>query len=139
LAELPQFYADMFGWREKAEGVAAVFHALPADEQTRTVIFGENYGRAGAIDYWAEELGLPGAISNHNSYWWWGPGGDVVETVIALGGNREDLESSFEHVELAGIAGCRWCLPYERDLPIYVCRGLRTPMGSVWEEIRHYD
>jgi hypothetical protein len=139
LAELPQFYADMFGWREKAEGVAAVFHALPADEQTRTVIFGENYGRAGAIDYWAEELGLPGAISNHNSYWWWGLGGDVVETVIVLGGNREDLESSFEHVELAGLADCRWCLPYERELPIYVCRGLRTPMGSLWEEIRHYD
>ncbi|MBZ0114666.1 MAG: glycosyltransferase family 39 protein [Thermoanaerobaculia bacterium] len=139
LAELPQFYADMFGWRAKAEAVATVFHSLPAEEQQKTVIFGENYGRAGAIDYWSEELGLPGAISNHNSYWWWGPGRGEVETVIVLGGDREDLEGSFEDVELAGFAGCRWCIPYERDLPIYVGRGLRVSMGDLWTEIRHYD
>ena len=104
LAELPQFYADMFGWREKAEAVAAVYHALPARDRERAVIFGNNYGRAGAIDYWADELGLPGAIGNHNSYWMWGPGDWTGEVGIALGGDRDDLERRFQSVELAGRA-----------------------------------
>ena len=139
LAELPQFYADMFGWREKAEAVAAVYHALPKRDRERAAIFGNNYGRAGAIDYWSDELGLPGAIGNHNSYWMWGPGDWPGEVGIALGGDRDDLESRFASVELAGRATCRWCIPYERDLPIYVCRGLLLPVEELWPLAKHYD
>jgi len=139
LAELPQFYADMFGWREKAEAVAAVYHALPQQDQEKAVIFGHNYGRSGAIDYWADELGLPGAVGNHNSYWWWGPGDWTGEVAIVLGGDREDLERRFASVELAGRAPCRWCIPYERNLPIYVCRHLFLPVDELWRLAKHYD
>ena len=31
--ELPQFYADMFGWEEKAAAVAEVYQALPSEER----------------------------------------------------------------------------------------------------------
>ncbi len=139
LAELPQFYADMFGWRAKAEAVAAVYHALPEEDRARAAIFAENYGRAGAIDYWADELGLPGALGNHNSYWIWGPGDADGDVVLVLGGDREDLEERFASVELAGRADCTWCIPYERDLPIHVCRGLRTPLDELWPHMKHYD
>lgn len=139
LAELPQFYADMFGWRAKAEAVAAVYHALPERDRARAVIFGENYGRAGAIDRWADELGLPGAISDHNNYWLWGPGDSRGEVVIVLGGDTEDLAERFVSVEIAGRADCRWCIPYERDLPIHVCRGLRWPLQEIWPRLKHYD
>lgn len=139
LAELPQFYADMFGWRAKAEAVAAVYHALPEEDRARAAIFAENYGRAGAIDYWSDELGLPGAIGNHNNYWIWGPGDADGDVVLVLGGDREDLEERFASVELAGRADCDWCIPYERDLPIYVCRDLQTPLDELWPHMKHYD
>ncbi|MFP3939342.1 MAG: hypothetical protein ACLF0P_03465 [Thermoanaerobaculia bacterium] len=118
--------------------MAAVYHALPARDRERAVIFAENYGRAGAIDYWADELGLPGAISSHNNYWLWGPAGSKGEVVIVLGGETEELREQFASVEIAGRADCPWCIPYERDLPIHVARDLELPMDQVWPEIRHY-
>ncbi len=139
LAELPQFFADMFGWKAKAEAVAAVYHALPPEDRQKTAIFGNNYGRAAAVDYWRDELGLPEAIGNHNNYWQWGPGDSTGEILLVLGGDQEDLESRFVSVELAGRADCRWCIPYERNLPIYLCRGLRIPLDELWPLAKHYD
>jgi len=139
LGELPQFYADMFGWKAKAEAVAAVYHRLPAEDQARAAIFGGDYGRAGAIDYYADEYGLPKAIGNHNNYWIWGPGDATGDVVIVLGGEIEDLERRFESVEVAGIASCDYCMPYEDDLPIHVCRTLRLPIAELWPLAKHYD
>ncbi len=139
LAELPQFYADMFGWEAKAAAVAEVFHALPAADREEAVVFADNYGRAGAIDYFAEEYGLPAAIGSHNNYWLWGPGEATGEVLIVLGGDRDDLERRFQRVEVAGTARCRYCIPYERDLSIHVCRGLRLEMAELWPVIGHYD
>ncbi len=129
----------MFGWEEKARAVAEVYHALPADEREAAAIFAENYGRSGAIDYWADEHGLPGAIGNHNSYWLWGPGDADGSVIIVLGGDREGLEKRFASVELAGIATCDYCIPYERDVPIHVARGLQVPIRELWPKIGHYD
>jgi hypothetical protein len=129
----------MFGWERKASAVAEVYRALPAEERAVAAIFADNYGRAGAIDYWAEEYGLPGAIGNHNNYWLWGPGRATGQVVIVLGGDRADLEERFASVEVAGVARCDYCIPYERDLPIHVARGLRQPIGELWPHIGHYD
>ena len=63
LGRLPQFYADMHGWRELAEAVAKVHQSLPPADQARSCVFGQNYGEAGAIDFFAVELGSPPAIS----------------------------------------------------------------------------
>jgi hypothetical protein len=139
LAELPQFYADMFGWEEKARAVAEVYHALPAEERRKAAIFASNYGRSGAIDYFADEYDLPGAIGNHNNYWLWGPGAATGEVVVVLGGELDDLERRFESVELAGVAACDYCIPYERDLPIYVCRDPLLTIEELWPLAKHYD
>jgi hypothetical protein len=102
-------------------------------------IFAENYGRAGAIDHFGLELGLPNAISSHNSYWLWGPGDFSGEVLIVLGGERERLEASFESVEQAGQVPCRFCMPSESDLPIFVCRDLKLPISKFWERIKNYS
>ncbi|MGB5392368.1 MAG: glycosyltransferase family 39 protein [Thermoanaerobaculia bacterium] len=139
LAELPQFYADRFGWEEKAAAVAQVYDSLPPEDREVAAVFGENYGRAGAIDHFGPGLGLPYAISPHNSYWLWGPRHFTGEVVIVLGGEREGLESSFESVEWAGQVPCRLCMPYESDLPIFVCRDLKLPITEVWERLKNYS
>ena len=139
LAQLPQFYADMFGWEQKAAAVAAIYHTLPAADRARAAIFSENYGRAGAIDYYADEYDLPGAIGNHNNYWIWGPGEATGEVVIFLGGDEEDLRQRFTSLEVAGVATCDDCIPYERNLPIFVGRGMQLPIEELWPLIGHYD
>jgi hypothetical protein len=140
LAELPQHYADHFGWPEKAAAVARVFRALPAAEQAGVILFTTNYGRAGAIDFFGAELGLPKATCGHNNYWLWGPPAQAQNpVVILLGGEREDHQQVFDRVELAGVATCEYCMPYERDVPIFVARGPRVSIREIWPRLKHYD
>jgi len=51
LTQLPQYYADMFGWENMAATVSKVYLSLPPDERKKTVVFAQNYGEAGAIDF----------------------------------------------------------------------------------------
>jgi len=139
LDDLPQFYADMFGWKEKAEAVAAVYHSLSPEERAKAFIYGNNYGRAGAIDYWGPSLGLPKTIGGHNSYWLWGPRDFDGSVLIYIGGERESLLQIFATVELAGHALCDHCMPYEKDLPIFVCRDLEVPTEGIWDEVRNFS
>ena len=91
LGELPQYYADMFGWREMAEKIAAVYWSLPPQDRARAVFYGENYGEAAAIDVFGRRLGLPPAISGHNNYYIWGPRGHDGSVMIIIGGSTEAL------------------------------------------------
>ena len=136
---LSQHFADRFGWQELAEEVAEVHRGLPADERAETCVFAQNYGQAGAIDRFGPALGLPPAISGHNSYFLWGPrecGENGV--LIVIGGSRESLEEWFEHVELAAIFQCRFCMPYEAKKPIWVGRGPRISLREAWPEVKRY-
>jgi hypothetical protein len=139
MGRLPQFYADMHGWRELARTVAAVASRLPPDERGRACIFGQNYGQAGAIDLFGPALGLGPAISAHNSYGLWGPGDCRGDVLIVLADNRERLEELFEHVELGAVFDCPDCMPYEDDKPIWIVRGLRVPLRELWPQIKHFD
>ena len=138
LADLPQFYADMFGWEEKAEAVARVFGTLHPDERSKCAIYAENYGRCGAIDYFGPRYGLPRSIGGHNSYWLWGPRDYTGELVIVLGGDLEDLKAAFQSVELAGVSAGRHCMPYENNLPIYICRHSKRPLKQLWPSTKSY-
>ncbi len=51
--ELPQDFADMLGWKELAYKVDSVFSTFPNKEQT--LILCDNYGQAGAINYYTKQ------------------------------------------------------------------------------------
>ena len=139
VAELPQNFADRFGWEEKAATVARVYERLPAGEERAACVLTGNYGEAAAIDFFGEELGLPRAISGHNSYYLWGPRGCTGEVVIALGVPRERLSAVFGNIEKADTARCEYCMPDEDDLPVYVCRDPKMPFREAWPLFKHYD
>ena len=50
---LPQDYADMLGWKELANKVDRVYASLPNKENT--LILCDNYGQAGAINYYTKQ------------------------------------------------------------------------------------
>jgi hypothetical protein len=139
LSELPQFYADMFGWEGLAKDVSGVYLSLPEAERPTTVVFATNYGEAGALEYYAARYPLPRAISTHNSFWFWGYPKEGLRTVIVLGGREEDHRKSCDEVTLASVHTCRYCMPYENDMPIYVCRGLRVSPAEIWKREKNFD
>ena len=140
LADLPQFYADRFGWPQWVDAVTAAYRSLPPAEQRAAVIFASNYGEAGALTVLGRDNGLPPIVSGHNSYWLWGPGerrGDVVLALVPA--SRGRLEQAFESVEQVAVITCDHCIPYENHRPIYVCRGPRQTLAARWRDLKHFD
>jgi hypothetical protein len=71
---LPQDFADMLGWKEMAEKTANVYHSLPDSIQKNLMIYGDNYGEAGALSFYRKKLELPEIYSDNASYIFWMPG-----------------------------------------------------------------
>ncbi len=139
LSSLPQFFADMHGWEQKAQIMAKAYHNLSPEDQKKCVIFGDNYGRCGAIDYYADEYGLPKSIGGHNNYWIWGPGdytGDIILIFSDKVGNKAEL---FEEVTELDTLQCPYCMPYESDLKLYLCKGLKIPVDELWLKIKNFS
>jgi len=139
LGVLPQYYADMFGWREMAEKVAAVYWSLPPQDRSRAVFYGENYGEAAAIDVFGRRLGLPPAISGHNSYYMWGPRGHDGSVMIIVGGSTKHYADLFRSFEIDGRIATLYGMPYETDMPIYVLRGMKMPLQDYWPKAKNYQ
>ena len=139
LGVLPQLYADMFGWREMAEKVAAVYWSLPVQDRAHAVFFANNYGEAAAIDVFGRRLGLPPAISGHNNYYIWGPRGHDGSVIIIVGGSTKHYADFFSSFEIAGRIATPYAMPYETDKPIYVLRGMKMPLQDYWSKVKTYQ
>lgn len=65
---LPQDFADMLGWKELAYKVETAYSNMP--DQDRTIILCDNYGQAGAINYYAKNKKIA-AVSFNADYINW--------------------------------------------------------------------
>jgi 4-amino-4-deoxy-L-arabinose transferase-like glycosyltransferase len=138
-SQLPQLFADRFGWPEMVAGVAKVYHALPAEDQAKAAIFGNNYGECGAIDFYGPKQGLPKAIGAHQNYWYWGPRDFTGEVMIVLGeGRRERLEQYYSSVTEAARVEHPYSMASE-NFTIYLCRGLKHPLKEIWPGLKNWN
>jgi len=135
---LPQHYADMFGWQGMVQLVARAYRRLSPEERTRCRVFGQNYGEAGAIDVLGRKLGLPPALSGHNSYWLWGPGTKDWDVLIIIGGDPDDNAAFFDQIEIVGQTQSEWSMPYERGIQVSIGRRPRIPIKMAWPELKRY-
>ncbi len=134
-----QNYADMTGWPELASTVASVYRNLSPAERVQAAIFTHNVGEAAAIDVFGKPYGLPTALSGNNNYWIWGPRGFSGNVLIDVNGSLKGDRARFQSVELATIFRNPYAMPYENNLRIYVCRGIRRPLAALWPKLRNYS
>jgi hypothetical protein len=133
--KLPQDYADMLGWPELAAAVAHAYDSLPPEKRAQAVLVGNNYGEAGALEYYGPRLGLPRVISAAGSYWFFGPGEKPGTVLVSLGVTREDLERFYGTVTPAGRVVNSWGVPEESDVSIYVSENPRTTLQALWPSL----
>lgn len=69
--ELPQDYADMYGWEEISQRVAKIYHAMPPEKKEKCLVYAGNYGHAGSMNYYAEKYDLPEIHCFNSSYVMW--------------------------------------------------------------------
>ncbi len=137
-AAYPEFFADHIGWQTLADDVARIYRTLPPAEQRRTGIFTGNYGQASAINILGAPLGLPAAISGHQNYWLWGPGGYTGEEMIVItSAPPEELRQTYRACAVADRQTNPYQMPWEQR-SIYICRGRFRPYTATWAQDKVY-
>jgi hypothetical protein len=134
-APLPQYFADMLGWRHKADLLADAWLSLPPQERAQAVIYTKNYGDASAVAVYRPDV--PPPISGHQNYFLWGPRGYSGQVMIIFGDNRETLDSEFDSVQVFAQDTNPQVEPYERG-PIYICRGPHGSLQAFWPKVKYW-
>jgi hypothetical protein len=142
-AALPQWYADQFGWKEITDETAVAWNLLSPverglDRDKACGIFAQDYGQAGAIDFFGRKLGLPAALSGDRTYWLWGPRGYSGNCLIVLGDRRERLQELFEEVDFVGLSpDNEWAL--ETEISVNICRKPKFgTLADLWPQLKHW-
>jgi hypothetical protein len=137
------------GWPDMVDTVAGVWFSLPAAQRANAVILTFDYSQAGAINELGPGLGLPTAVSAHNTEWFWGPGNPNATTVVAWYPGSVDMTSDeavadlsqyFLHVRVAAtISNSAGIHNQDWGGHVYVCTGLKHPWATMWPMLRHYS
>jgi hypothetical protein len=128
---LPQDYADMLGWEELGR-LAVEAHRAAGDEET--FLYCENYGQAGAVEYYGKRKGLPQVVSFSDNYRLWLPRTTSATALIYINDELgEDVAELFQDIRLVGAISN----PYarERGTSVFLCRRPNQPLGEFWEGV----
>lgn len=100
---LPQDFADMKGWKEMAAKALEAYQMIPPDEIENTLVFCDNYGQTGALNYYNRGK-MKEAYSFNTDYIYWLPHIPYIKNVILVGEMTEDsIAAMFKENKLTGI------------------------------------
>ena len=118
--DMTQDYADMTGWKDMYNLVRQAYESLSEDEKTACVIYGENYGQAGAIAVFNKDKKLPYPISFSDNFLYWLPDSINVKAFIYMNDEEGDIHQLFNSVTLFGEVTTPFAR--EKGLKVYICR-----------------
>ncbi len=134
--ELPQDYADMIGWKELTGIVRDTYYSLTPEQRKHCTIFANNYGEAGAINFYGRKYGLPRVISFNDSYLYWAPDSIADDYLIKVG-ESDDLVEMYDDVKIVG----RISTPYAREygMPVYLFKNPKIDVNRYYQERLHQE
>jgi len=129
--ELPQDFADMVGWDELGQKVWIFYDSLDDSVKTSTLVYGEFYGCAGAMDYYRPHELYPEVFSFNDAYMEWVPRSPQFEHMIYVG-YSDRIPQYFQETQLVG----RVEHPHfrEKGLPIWFGSHPTHKLYEDWEE-----
>ncbi|MBN7803200.1 glycosyltransferase family 39 protein [Algoriphagus aestuariicola] len=130
---IPQDFADMLGWSELAHHVDSAYLMMP--KSGRTLIICDNYGQAGAINYYSKIPGLQ-ALTMHADYLYWFDLETKVDNLILVWERDEEItdrELNFfeEYREIGKITH-----PLAREIgtTVLYLRGAKVDINGILKE-----
>jgi len=93
---LPQDFADMLSWEAMTAKAAKAYASLDSTEKAHTLIFCDNYGEAGAVNYYGPKYHLPPAYSDNASFLYWMPTDyDRFEVLLLVTDDTHEMQHKF--------------------------------------------
>jgi len=134
---VPQLLADRLGWENFVRQIVQVVAQLEPDELQRTAILAPSYGHAGALELLGP-ANLPTVISNHNSWFLWGPPDHEVEILIGIGTPRRVLDYYASSEQLDATV-CKYCMAWRDNLAITISRQPRSQLADFWPSLKNFQ
>ena len=78
------------------------------------------------------------SFSAHQTYYFWGPRGFDGDKLIWLQWDSESLKKVCRSVEQVGEHFRTWGMA-EENRPIFICRGLLSPLLEMWPRLMHWN
>lgn len=133
---LPQDFADMLGWRELANIVDSAF--INIEDKENTIIHCDNYGQAGAINYYSKQK-YTQAVSMSADYINWYPLDEMeiknvilVKVITDSDKNREKEMPYFDEITLAGEIKNKYAREY--GTKVYLLKGSNISINQVLKQ-----
>lgn len=103
--DIPQDFADMLGWKEMAHKTDSIYATLQNQEQT--LILCDNYGQAGAINYYTKDKNLTAVTFNADYIDWFRLDIKYVNLIRikTLGSEGTEMKETGPYFEKSCIAG----------------------------------
>ncbi|MBS1566636.1 MAG: glycosyltransferase family 39 protein, partial [Bacteroidetes bacterium] len=93
---LPQDFADMLSWEDMTQKVAKAYSLLDSTEKAHTLLFCDNYGEAGAVNYYGTKYHLPVAYSDNASFLYWMPRDfDRFDVLLLVTDDKQEMQHAF--------------------------------------------
>jgi 4-amino-4-deoxy-L-arabinose transferase-like glycosyltransferase len=112
---LPQDFADMLGWEEIAAKMGSAYHSLNKDDKSQTVIFCDNYGMAGAVNYYRKKYDLPEPYSDNASFLYWLPDHMPMHNLVLITDDTAEMHHEFIKEFSSAILYDSITSPYARE------------------------
>lgn len=132
---LPQDFSDMLGWEEMAKKMSAAYQTLDSNEKKHTVLFCDNYGMAGAVNYYGKKYGLPAAYSDNASFLYWLPDKPITNLVL-LTDDQKEMEHAFVKDFSSAVLYDSITNPYARERGdlILILKGANEQFNKMFRE-----
>ena len=91
---LPQDFADMTGWSELAKKVDSVYALLP--DKKNTLVLADNYGEAGAINYYSKFKNINAVSMNPDYINWFHLDKPIQNVILVQEANDDDPDRTKE-------------------------------------------
>lgn len=119
--ELPQDFADMQGWKEMASKALLAYRMIRNDERAQTLVFCDNYGQTGAVNYYNRNE-MPEAYSANSDYIFWLPRMKEIKNILLIGNKPSGkVIAMFADFKLVGTVNCENAI--EKNTDIYLLIG----------------
>ncbi|MCB8994307.1 MAG: glycosyltransferase family 39 protein [Bacteroidales bacterium] len=140
--DLPQDFADMLGWKEMADKALDAFNLIPMEERNKTLVFTDNYGECGAINYYNRGK-MPEAYSFNTDYIFWIPQMDTIKNLILVGSKPSlPVIKMFDTYSLIGKVENQYAR--EKNTEIYLFSGASRKFKGIFyfqaeKNIKNFD